>query len=123
VITSSTETLLSEQERFLRQLMSQIPSGSPTIERPSLMGGIRRMRKKASDDSLPVLNLADEINRIFQGKLLTSAISGTDAKVEQNADGGVRIRVGMAYYSSPDEVPDPQLRNLLKLAIAEWERS
>jgi hypothetical protein len=120
---ASTEARLSEQERFLRQLMSQVSPVSPPIERPSLMGGIRRMRSRTSDDLLPRLNLAGEIDRIFQGKLMASAMSGTDAKVEENPDGGVRIRVGRGYYDSPDEVPDPQLRSLLKLAIAEWERS
>ncbi len=120
---ASAEALPSEQERFLRQLMSQVTPVSSTIERPSLMGSIRRMRSKTSDDLLPPLNLAGEIDRIFQGKLMASAMSGTDAKIEENRDGGVRIRVGRGYYDSPDEVPDPELRSLLKLAIAEWERS
>jgi hypothetical protein len=46
----------------------------------------------------------------------------TDAKVEPNPDGGVRIRVGAAYYDSPDEVPDAQLRDIRKLSIADWEQ-
>jgi len=114
---------LSEEERFLQQLMSQVPPTVQPIERPSLIGGLRRMRKKSSLEPLPLLNLADEINRIFQDKLQTSGLRGTDAKVEARADGGVRIRVGLVYYNSPDEVPDPQLRQMLKLSVAEWEES
>lgn len=122
-ITSSTAPL-SEQERFLQQLMHQTPPQSANpVERPSLMQSLRRVRQGTSSESLPSLNLADEINHIFQGKLNSASLGMVDAQVETNPDGGVRIRVGTIYYSSPDEVPDPRLRELLKLAIAEWDQS
>jgi hypothetical protein len=112
-----------EQERFLRQLMDQAQPQIQPVERPTLMSSIRRVRSKPPSADLPSLNLADEIDRIFQSKLSTSPLADTDARVESNADGGVRIRIGLAYYDTPDDVPDAQLRHLLKLSIAEWERS
>jgi hypothetical protein len=114
---------LSEEERFLQQLMSQTSPVSQPIERPSLMGSLRRKRKKSSAEPPSSLNLADEVNRIFQDKLKSSGLRGTDARVEARSDGSVRIRVGPVYYNSPDEVPDPQLRQMLKLSVAEWEES
>jgi hypothetical protein len=116
---------LTEQERFLRQLESQTSAQvDASIERPSLISGLRRMRKKPStEEPLPSLNLADEIDRIFQTKLAASALALTSASIETNPDGGIRIRVGTDYYNSPDEVPDAHLRDLLKLSIAEWEQS
>jgi hypothetical protein len=81
------------------------------------------MRKKPSAaEPLPSLNLADEIDRIFQAKLASSALASTSAGIETSPDGGIRIRVGTVYYNSPDEVPDPHLRDMLKLSIAEWEQ-
>lgn len=115
---------LNEEELFLQQLMSQIPPQSQEpVEPPSLRSSFRRMRKTPSAQPLPSLNLADEIDRIFQSKLAASSLAMTDARVESSPDGGVRIRVGMAYYDSPDDVPDPHLRDMLKLSIAEWEES
>jgi hypothetical protein len=122
-ITPSIVTPVDEQERFLQRLSSQMPSQPQApVERPSLIGSLRRMRKKSPTESLSPLNLADEINSIFQSKLSASS-SKVNAGVEANPEGGVRIRIGMAYYDSPDEVPDPNLRDMLKLSIAEWERS
>jgi hypothetical protein len=122
--STSSDELPSEQERFLRQLMNQVPPQSQKpIERPSLRSSLRRMRNKSSAEPLPSLDLVDEIDRIFQNKLAASALAATDAKVESHPDGGVRIRVGTVYYDSPDDVPDPYLRDMLKLSIAEWERS
>ncbi len=115
---------ISDQERFLHQLRSQAPSQAETpIQRPSLIGSLRRMRQGASSaETLPSLNLADEIDRIFQSKLIAFGEASTDAKVETNPDGGVRIRIGTVYYESPNEVPDPHLRDMLRLSIAEWEQ-
>jgi hypothetical protein len=122
--STSSDELLSEQERFLRQLMNQVPpQPQKPIERPSLRSSLRRMRNKSSAEPLPSLDLVDEIDRIFQNKLAASALVATDAKVEAHPDGGVRIRVGTVYYDSPDDVPDPYLRDILKLSIAEWEQS
>ena len=38
-------------------------------------------------------------------------------------DGGLQIQVGIRYFSSADEVPDPTIRDLIKAAVKEWERS
>jgi len=116
---------INDEERFLQQLRSQSPlaQAETPIQRPSLIGSLRRIRQEeSSSETLPSLNLADEIDRIFQSKLIALGKASTDAKVETNADGGVRIRIGMVYYDSPDEVPDPHLRDMLKLSIAEWEQ-
>jgi hypothetical protein len=113
-----------EEGRFLQELVGGVPEQPQTpIQRPSLVSSLRRMRQGTSSaDTMPSLNLADEIDRIFQSKLVASGIAMADAKVETNPDGGVRIRVGTNYYGSPDEVPDTHLRDLLKLSIAEWEQ-
>jgi hypothetical protein len=115
---------MSEQVRYRYQLGGQVPSQPlASIERPSLISSLRRMRQASSSaETLPALNLAEEIDRIFQSKLIASGMAATDAKVETNPDGGVRIRIGAAYYGSPDEVPDADLREILKLSIAEWEQ-
>lgn len=116
---------INDEERFLQQLRSQSPLAQAEIpiQRPSLIGSLRRIRQgESSSETLPSLNLADEIDRIFQSKLIALGKASTDAKVETNSEGGVRIRIGTVYYDSPDEVPDPQLRDMLKLSIAEWEQ-
>jgi hypothetical protein len=124
VSPTSPDELLSEEERFLRQLINRVPQQPQRpIEPPTLRSSLRRMRSKSPAEPLPSLDLVDEIDRIFQTKLAASALAATDAKVESHPDGGVRIRVGTVYYDAPDDVPDPYLRDMLKLSIAEWEQS
>jgi hypothetical protein len=126
IALSGSAAHIGDQDLFIQQLASQATppyqSQNP-VARPSLMGSIRRMRRETGAEALPSLNLAEEIDRIFQSKLVASGLSATDASVETNPDGGVRIRIGTVYYYSPDEVPDQHMRDMLKLSIAEWEHS
>jgi hypothetical protein len=120
---SSSPAPLSEQERFLRDLMSAAPPApNAPVQQPSLMSSLRGTWKKPASDSSPALNLVTEINRIFQSKLGVSPLANIDAEVLAGPDGGVRIRVGTVYYESPNDVPDARLRELLKASIAEWEQ-
>ena len=69
------------------------------------------------------LNLAEEINDIVQTRLRYSPLAENN-RIEITSDdhGGIRIEVNRQFYSSPDEVPDPDIKELIKAAIKEWER-
>lgn len=100
--------LVKQQEAFLRQLLAQ---AAPESVVPARQKGAEPM---------PSFSLVDEINRIFQSKLALSALAGTDAELLAGRDGSVRVRVGTRYYESPDQVPNDELRSLIKAAIVEW---
>ncbi|MCB0194897.1 MAG: hypothetical protein KDJ65_23305 [Anaerolineae bacterium] len=73
--------------------------------------------------SLPSLNLADEINDIVQDRLRSSPLEQHhQISIVSDPGGGIRIRVNQHSYSSPDEIPDAAVRNLIKSSIKEWER-
>jgi hypothetical protein len=70
--------------------------------------------------SAAAFSLVEEIDRIFQAKLAVSTLAAIDAQLQAGPDGGVRVRVSSEYYDAPDQVPDQQLRDLIKQSIAEW---
>lgn len=73
--------------------------------------------------TLPVLNLAREINDILQVKLALSPLSQRmKVEVLSAPDGGIRINVNGQFYAGPDEVPDPEVKALIKESIKQWER-
>jgi hypothetical protein len=45
-----------------------------------------------------------------------------DVHVTTSDTGKLQIQVGLKTYGSPEEVPDPQIRDLIKAAVADWER-
>lgn len=96
------------------------PEPQPAPRRGSLLG-----RPPAPSKSiLPPLNLADEINEIVQARLVASPLAAsTEIKITADPGGGIRINVNGQYYAAPDDVPNPEARELIKAAIKQWERS
>ena len=73
--------------------------------------------------NIPTLNLADEINDIVQARLRSSPLEqSNEIVISSDPGGGIRIKVNNRYYSSPDEITDPAVRDLIKSSIKEWER-
>jgi len=68
------------------------------------------------------LSFIDEIEAILQQRIsqLPAPLSQT-VHVRTSSEGRLQIEVGLSVYSSPDEVPDPQIRDLIKASVAEWE--
>lgn len=79
-------------------------SSKPTVPRPRLA---------ASD-------MVQAIDAILQRSLETSGASARGVKLIQDASGGVKVLIGVKSYEV-DQVPDDDIRRLIKQAVAEWE--
>ena len=87
-------------------------------------GGLFGRSRTGPQPILPSLNLADEINKIVQARLQVSPLAATtDIEITDDLSGGIRIKVNGVSYPSPDDVPDPEARALIKASIKQWERS
>lgn len=105
---------------FLSSLRATPPQPEPAPSR----GLFGRSKPTPAPSILPTLNLAKEINDIVQQRLMYSPL-GANNKVDITSapDGGIRINVNGSFYSSPDDVPDPEIKTLIKESIKQWERS
>jgi hypothetical protein len=74
--------------------------------------------------AVPHFNLAGEINQIVQTRLMASPLAATtNIEILSDLSGGIRIKVNGEKYASPDDVPDPDVKALIKESIKQWERS
>lgn len=133
-ITASADTPPAQSTNQPQSLPSQSkvdplpPLPGLTLQSPvsSQPGGLlgRVAQPPPPPSNLPGLNLAEEINDIVQARLRYSPLA-EDNTVEITSDlsGGIRIQVNGRYYTSPDEVPDPDIKRLIQASIKEWERS
>ncbi|RMF04699.1 MAG: hypothetical protein D6768_02630 [Chloroflexi bacterium] len=96
------------------------PAPTPTTRRGLFGFG----KSSPAPTKIPSLNLADEINDIVQRRLSQSPLAA-DNRLEISSDpgGGIRITVNGQGYSSPDDIPDFAIRDLIKESIREWEKS
>jgi len=62
-----------------------------------------------------------EINNIIQEKLKSSSDSKRKIHIAREGATGVSFWVGEMNYTTMDAIPDNQIRDLIKGAVAEWE--
>jgi hypothetical protein len=74
--------------------------------------------------SSPKDSLLDQIDAVLQHNLLQQTeLSTRVIHVGAAADGSLRIEVDRQFYTTPDEIPEQFIRDIIKLSIQEWERS
>ena len=117
-----------EREAFLRRLREEdLEAGKtqPQEAQPSIMGYFRRRKPQvAAEPTEAGCTFIDQIEAILQQMISTAPTSlDKEVHVRTGPDGSLQIQVGERYFSSPDKVPDPTIRGLIKAAVKEWERS
>jgi hypothetical protein len=65
----------------------------------------------------------DEIEAILQQRISSrGAPLPYDFHVKTGPQGSLQIVVGPNVYGSPEQIPDPEVKELIKAAVAEWEK-
>lgn len=111
---------------FLASLQDMQPQPTPPPAPPTRSRGFLGLSRSSSEPapSLPQFNLAGEINEIVQARLMASSLAPTTTiEVLSDPSGGIRIKVNGQIYAGPDDIPDPEVKTLIKDSIKQWERS
>ena len=75
------------------------------------------------DTEIKILSVVDEVNDILQKKLTGSALAGKGIHLMENHNKEIRFWVGLISYDDVEEIPDPEVRQIIDAAVKEWERS
>ncbi len=63
-----------------------------------------------------------QIDEIFQTLLAQSAYTGQRVLISEDLREGVVVWVGAMRYNGIEAVPDPEIKAMIRQAVAEWER-
>lgn len=75
------------------------------------------------DSEIKILSVVDEVNEILQRKLTGSAIAGKGIHLMENHNKEIRFWVGLNSYDDVEDIPDPEVRQIIDAAVKEWEQS
>jgi hypothetical protein len=81
---------------------------------------LQPLEKTTSDAS--DLSIVAQIDEILQAKLAGTHLDEKGIRLIEGPDQSIVIEVGLQSYSEIDEVPDEQVRQLIRLSVAEWEQ-
>ena len=112
VITIQEETPKPE-EHPAQPILEEVPT---PIDFQEIEGG---------DDSeeTKMLSVVDEVNDILQKKLIGSPLAGKGIHLMENHNNEIRFWVGLNSYNDAEEIPDQEIRNIIKESVKEWEQN
>lgn len=67
-------------------------------------------------------SIAAQIDEILQEKLENSPLENRGIRLMELPGKGMVVMVGLNQYDGVDSVPNPEIRELIKSCVAEWER-
>jgi hypothetical protein len=121
----------SVEREFLQSLSQQGQLRREEEVKPSLSPieffrrgfAARRAARLQGGTSAPP-SFVEEIEGILQRFVRTyPSFIGKEVHVGTGPGGGIRIQVENDFYDTPDDIPDPEIRGIIKAAIQEWEKS
>jgi len=104
----------------------------PPIEDPSTPVVTNRLANKVSPRQTGPLpppppikeqpkSIVNQINDILQEKLEGTHLEARRIRLAEAPNQGVTVQVGLDRYTGVDEVPDEEIRSLIRASVAEWE--
>lgn len=100
-------------EQASRDLATWLNEAQPTEPDPT--SRVKKARQQTK-------SIVDEVNEILERKLSDSGLTQRGVRLSQDSQGSVRVYIGIQSYTM-EEIPDPEIRELIREAVNEWEGS
>lgn len=79
--------------------------------------------EEEGEPEIKMLSVVDEVNDILQKKLHGSPLAGKGIHLMENHNKEIRFWVGLNSYNDVEEIPDPEVRQIIDDSVREWEAS
>jgi len=87
-----------------------------------IFGDALQPRKKSEVDEFDQ-SIVFQIDQILQTKIEGTQLEDHGIRLVEGPDQGMVIEIGLDKYTDIEAVPDEQIRQLIRLSVADWERS
>jgi len=119
-----------EKEELPREILNVITiheeaPPEPNLQPPPAIEDIPQIieDEDKADYETKTLSVIDEVNDILQKKLTGSPLAGKGIHLMENHNKEIRFWVGLNSYDDVDEIPDPEVRQIIDAAVKEWEKN
>lgn len=109
----------------------QLISGPETAPQPPAAAGARpapaldlpEIAEEEEEEEVKLLSVVDEVNNILQKKLIGSPLAGKGIHLMENFNKEIRFWVGLNSYDDVEDIPDPDVRQIINDSVREWEKN
>ena len=83
----------------------------------------KKDEEKAVKPPAGKLSMVEQINQILDRNLAEEPGSRRGVRLVEGPAGSIRVYLGVEGYDAIDDVPDPEVRRLIREAVSEWENA
>ena len=77
--------------------------------------------KPAEEKNIRSLSIVAQIDTVLQTLLTNTHLATRGIRLTESSMGGVEVYIGLDKYGSLDEVPEGEIKTVIRSAISEWE--
>ena len=103
---------------------SSVAPAAPRPLPPPTMNPFKQMqvlREMAKIPEPPTLTIAEQIDEVLQARLLATSLANRGIRMRPGPRGDAIFELEGESYAAVDDVPDAEVREVIRAAIAAWE--
>jgi len=97
-----------------------MPASQPVSETASRPAS-PAVEEDEDDEPTGPQNMVVQIDHILHSRLTGTPLEDKGIHLQESIHGGVLVWVGMEKFEAIDDVPDDEIKQAIRAAIAEWE--
>jgi hypothetical protein len=80
------------------------------------------VKKPEAEKNISSLSIVQQIDTVLQAHLVDTPLAKRGIRLQESIQGGVEVYVGLQKFHAVDDVPDEEIKTVIRAAIAEWEK-
>jgi hypothetical protein len=80
------------------------------------------VKKPEAEKNISSLSIVQQIDTVLQAHLVNTPLAKRGIRLQESIQGGVEVYVGLEKFHAVDDVPDEEIKTVIRAAIAEWEK-
>jgi len=97
------------------------PAREPVFRAP-LQPAAPQGKKPETEKNLASFSIVQQIDAILQESLENTPLAKRGVRLQESSQGGVEVYIGLQKFETVEDVPDLEIKSVIRSAIAEWEK-
>lgn len=100
-----------------------VPPAPPTLKPVPVNLTLTPQKPKTDPETeFKLLSIVRQIDAVLQKRNAGTALEGRGIRLQETPQGALEVHIGTQKFETIDDVPDANIKNAIRAAIAEWEQ-